>query len=122
VFNWYHDDSGTNVDTIDGALMTLLYLSSSTDGTSAPNPNRIFTSILLTGLSIAIALTISAIQLLTLIYNVRSPVPQTGFWIFLGWINDHYDLLGGLICGVFLLMFLGILVSSYRRRATVPAE
>lgn len=93
-------------DTIDGALMTLLYASpNSPNGMTRPSMTRLFHSILLTSLSIGIAVTIGVIQLLSLIYNIRSPTGN--FWDGVQWLNDHYDIIGGIICGTFLIIGIG---------------
>jgi len=103
-------------DTIDGALMTLLYLSPGSDPSSRPSMTRLFHSILLTSLSIGIAITIGMIQLLSLIYNIRNPEGQ--FWDGVQWLSDHYDIIGGIICGSFLILGLSILLTAkiIRRR------
>jgi nickel/cobalt transporter (NiCoT) family protein len=66
---------------------------------------RLFHSILLTSLSIGIALTIGVIQLLTLIYNIKNPTGP--FWDGVQWIGDRYDIVGAVICGAFLVIGLG---------------
>jgi nickel/cobalt transporter (NiCoT) family protein len=86
--------------------MTLLYVSpNSPNGMSRPSMTRLFHSILLTSLSIGIAITIGVIQLLSLIYNIREPTGP--FWDGVQWINDRYDIVGGVICGAFLIIGIG---------------
>ena len=80
---------------------------------------KLFHSILLTSLSIGIALTIGIIQLLTLIYNVHRPTGS--FWDGVEWIGDRYDIVGGVICAAFLMVgvggvILGKLIRVRRRR------
>jgi nickel/cobalt transporter (NiCoT) family protein len=100
--------------------MTLLYASpNSTDGTTRPSMTRLFHSILLTSLSIGIAITIGVIQLLSLVYNIREPTGP--FWNGVQWINNRYDIVGGVICGAFLIIgiggvLIGKLIRDRRRR------
>jgi len=103
--------------------MTLLYVSPNS-GILAGRPSltRLFHSILLTSLSVGIAVTIGIIQLLTLIYNVVQPTGP--FWDGVEWIGERYDILGGAICGAFLLIgiggvIIGKLVRDKRRRDRV---
>jgi nickel/cobalt transporter (NiCoT) family protein len=98
--------------------MTLLYVGG-TNGISTPSMTRLFHSILLTSLSIGIAITIGFIQLLTLIYNIANPTGR--FWDGVAWLGDHYDIMGGVICGAFLILGIGGVVAgkivrSRRRR------
>src|SRR5436190_20982376 len=101
--------------------MTLLYISpNSTDGRPRPSLTRLFHSILLTSLSIGIAITIGVIQLLSLIYNIREPTGR--FWDGVQWISDRYDIVGGVICAVFLIIgiggvLIGKLIRDSRRKA-----
>src|SRR5271170_571362 len=98
--------------------MTLLYVGG-TKGFSTPSMTRLFHSILLTSLSIGIAITIGFIQLLTLIYNIANPTGR--FWDGVAWLGDYYDIVGGVIRGVFLILgvggvIVGHIVRSRRRR------
>lgn len=98
--------------------MTLLYVGG-TQSFSTPSMTRLFHSILLTSLSIGIAITIGFIQLLTLIYNIANPAGR--FWDGVAWLGDHYDAIGGVICGVFLILgvggvITGKIIRSRRRR------
>ena len=90
--------------------MTLLYTSPGSGPTSSASMSRLFNSILLTSLSIGIAITIGTIQLLSLIYNIRQPEGQ--FWDGVQWLNDHYDIIGGVICGTFLLLGIIIFITA----------
>ena len=100
--------------------MTLLYVSpNSPNMMSTPSLTRLFHSILLTSLSIGIAVTIGIIQLLTLIYNICTP--SGPFWDGVNYLGDHYDVIGGIICGAFLVIgimgvVIGNLVRSRNRR------
>jgi high-affinity nickel-transport protein len=70
---------------------------------------------LLTSLSIGIAVTIGVIQLLSLIYNITSPTGK--FWDGVQWISDRYDIVGGVICGAFILIGIsGIIIGKQVRK------
>jgi nickel/cobalt transporter (NiCoT) family protein len=84
--------------------MTLLYVSPG-GGSKGPSMTRLFHSMLLTSLSIGIAITIGIIQLLTLIYNVKEP--EGAFWDEVEWIGDRYDIVGGVICAAFVIVGIG---------------
>jgi len=105
--------------------MTLLY-AGGTKGVSSPSMTRLFHSILLTSLSIGIAITIGFIQLLTLIYNIANPTGR--FWDGVAWLGDHYDIMGGVICGAFLILGIGgvivgkIVRSRRRKQRQLAAE
>jgi high-affinity nickel-transport protein len=109
-----------DIDTTDGALMTLLYVSPGTSGgLSRPSMTRLFHSMLLTSLSIGIAVTIGVIQLLSLVYNISEP--EGKFWDGVQWIGDRYDIVGGVICGAFVIVgisgvIIGKIVRNKRRR------
>jgi nickel/cobalt transporter (NiCoT) family protein len=100
--------------------MSLLYVSpNSPGGISRPSLTRLFHSILLTSLSIGIAVTIGVIQLLTLIYNVKEPTGP--FWDGVQWLGDRYDIVGAVICGAFFVIgvggvIIGKVVRDRRRR------
>ena len=77
------------LDTIDGALMLALYTSTSL----AKDPIAIlYYSIVLTLVTIVVAVVIGVIQLLTLIDNVISP--SGPFWDGIQTAGDHYDIIG----------------------------
>jgi high-affinity nickel-transport protein len=65
---------------------------------------------LLTSLSIAIAITIGIIQLLSLVYNVKEP--EGAFWDGVQWISDRYDIVGGVICGAFIVIGIGGVIAG----------
>lgn len=86
------------LDTTDGALMMSLYTSTS----FAKDPIAIlYYSIVLTMVTIAAAMTIGVIQLLTLILNTANPTGP--FWDGVANAGDHYDIIGGGICGSFVV-------------------
>ena len=104
--------------------MTLLYVSPG-GGRTGPSMTRLFHSMLLTSLSIGIAVTIGIIQLLTLIYNVKNP--EGAFWDGVEWIGDRYDIVGGVICGAFVIIgiggvVVGKIIRKRRRRARQREE
>lgn len=77
----------------------------------------LYHSIILTSLTVMVALVIGTIQLLTLILNVASPSGR--FWDGVQTAGDHYEVIGGAICGSFVV-FGGLAVLCYkpwRRRA-----
>ena len=87
------------LDTIDGALMMALYTST----TLAKDPIAIlYYSIALTVITVVVALVIGMIQMLTLVLNVVQPKGK--FWDGVAVAGDHYDVIGGGICGSFLVL------------------
>ncbi|KAL2005438.1 hypothetical protein VTN00DRAFT_2649 [Thermoascus crustaceus] len=131
------------LDTLDGALMLSLYiqpaaifLPAKTDSstseliTSSDNiltpesrpgaqPSRnprdplafLYYSIVLTTLTVIVAIVIGVLQLLTLILNAAEPKGK--FWDGVETAGEYYDVIGGSICGCFIIV--GILsVFLYR--------
>ena len=96
------------IDTIDGALMSFAYSSTTM---AADQEGRLFYSIVLTLVSIFAALSIGFIQMLSLVLNVAQP--EGNFWDGVEAIGDHYDVVGGAICGLFLVA--GVASIVYRR-------
>ncbi|KAK1756359.1 high-affinity nickel-transport protein-domain-containing protein [Echria macrotheca] len=96
------------LDTTDGALMMALYTSKAF---SRDVIAILYYSIVLTGITIFVALFIGIIQVLSLVQNVAEP--EGSFWDGVTAIGDHYDIIGGCICGLFLLAGLGS-VAVYR--------
>ncbi|CAK7230742.1 hypothetical protein SBRCBS47491_007690 [Sporothrix bragantina] len=101
------------IDTTDGALMMALYTSKTF---SRDTVAILYYSIVLTGITIVVAAFIGIIQVLTLASNVASPTGR--FWDGVGAIGDHYDIVGGSICGLFLLAGIGsvLVYKPWRRR------
>jgi high-affinity nickel-transport protein len=101
------------LDTTDGALMMALYTSKAF---SRDVIAILYYSIVLTGITIFVALFIGIIQVLSLVQNVAEP--EGSFWDGVTAIGDHYDIIGGCICGLFLLVGLGSVVvyRPWRRR------
>ncbi|KAI9678909.1 MAG: hypothetical protein M1829_001894 [Trizodia sp. TS-e1964] len=101
------------VDTTDGALMLTLYTSANL---AHDQIAILYYSTALTAVTVVVALVIGIIQLLTLILNAAE---STGsFWDGVGDVSDHYDIVGGTVCGSFL--FFGLLsivcYKPWRRR------
>lgn len=77
------------LDTLDGALMMALYTSTSI---AADNIAILYYSIILTAITVVVAMVIGLIQLLSLIQNVASPSGK--FWDGVAVAGDHYDVIG----------------------------
>ncbi|OKP10891.1 High-affinity nickel transport protein nic1 [Penicillium subrubescens] len=125
------------LDTIDGALMFSLYIqpaanflpakrTSSTSEDSADNDGDelpqshdnhrdpiafLYYSIVLTTLTVIVAIVIGVIQLLTMILNVTDAKGK--FWDGVQTAGDYYDVIGGSICGCFII-FGGLSVFLYK--------
>jgi high-affinity nickel-transport protein len=125
------------LDTIDGALMFSLYIqpaanflpakpsttsdasSSTSDGDELPQSHNnhrdpvafLYYSIVLTTLTVIVAIVIGVIQLLTLILNVTDATGK--FWDGVQVAGDYYDAIGGGICGCFII-FGGLSVLVYK--------
>lgn len=65
----------------------------------------LYYSTILTGLTVIVALVIGIIQLLSLILNVAEPTGK--FWDGVAVAGDYYDVIGGSICGLFLIVGIG---------------
>ncbi|OOF92463.1 hypothetical protein ASPCADRAFT_517854 [Aspergillus carbonarius ITEM 5010] len=114
------------LDTTDGALMLSLYVQPSanflppkSDNSSTaplmdedqevePSKNHrdpvafLYYSIVLTCLTVMVAIVIGVIQLLTLVLNVANPTGK--FWDGVQVAGDYYDAIGGGICGCFIII------------------
>lgn len=105
------------VDTTDGALMYYAYSYSS--GETNPYFSRLYYSIILTFVSVIAAFTIGIIQMLMLIISVH-PMEST-FWNGLNRLSDNYEIVGGCICGAFVLAGLfGISMHNYFKKKFTP--
>lgn len=121
------------IDTMDGALMLSLYiqpaahflpserhLTASTRPVQLPTTDNtrnqrdpiafLYYSIVLTSLTVIVALVIGVIQLLTMIDSVVGP--EGKFWEGVETAGDYYDAIGAGICGLFLV-FSGLSVVLY---------
>jgi high-affinity nickel-transport protein len=75
----------------------------------------LYYSTILTGVTVIVALVIGVIQLLSLILNVAEPTGK--FWDGVAVAGDHYDVIGGSICGLFLVVGVAAIFfySKFRR-------
>ncbi len=101
------------LDTTDGALMMALYTSKAF---SRDVVAILYYSIVLTGITVVVSAFIGIIQILSLVQNVAEP--EGSFWDGVGAIGDNYDIIGGCICGLFLLVGVGsvLVYRPWRRR------
>ncbi|KAJ5815646.1 hypothetical protein N7474_007423 [Penicillium riverlandense] len=126
------------LDTTDGALMFSLYIqpsanflppkphnstsdatSTTSDGEELPQSHDnhrdpiafLYYSIVLTSLTVIVAIVIGVIQLLTMILNVTHAKGK--FWDGVQTAGDYYDVIGGSICGCFII-FGGFSVLIYK--------
>ncbi|KHN99712.1 high affinity nickel transport protein nic1 [Metarhizium album ARSEF 1941] len=101
------------IDTTDGAAMVTLY---SSKAFSRDLVALLYYQIVLSGITVLVSAFIGIIQLLSLIQNVADP--EGSFWDGVGAIGDHFDIVGGSICGVFLLVGIVsiVLYRPWRRR------
>ena len=76
------------LDTIDGALMMTLYTSTLAKDTLG----ILYYSVVLTTITVIVAIIIGLIQLLSLVLNVSQPTGK--FWERVGVAADHYDIIG----------------------------
>lgn len=76
----------------------------------------LYYSIVLTGITIVVSAFIGVIQVLTLVLNVAEP--EGSFWDGVEAIGDNFEIIGGSICGLFLIVGLGsvIVYRPWRRR------
>ncbi|TAQ86703.1 hypothetical protein B7494_g4970 [Chlorociboria aeruginascens] len=84
------------LDTTDGALMMTLYTSTSLARDAIA---ILYYSIVLTAITVFVAICIGTIQLLSLIANFS----EGPFWDGIDIIGDHFDIIGGSICGAFVV-------------------
>ncbi|KAK0630909.1 high-affinity nickel-transport protein-domain-containing protein [Bombardia bombarda] len=107
------------LDTTDGALMMALYTSKAFARDAVA---ILYYSIVLTGITVFVSAFIGIVQLLSLIYNVAEP--EGPFWDGVEAIGDHFDIIGGSICGVFVLVGLGsvLVYRPWRRRMDGKAQ
>ncbi|EUC47990.1 hypothetical protein COCMIDRAFT_88520 [Bipolaris oryzae ATCC 44560] len=96
------------LDTTDGALMMSLYTSTQL----ARDPIAIcYYSIVLTVITVIVATIIGTVQFLNLVLNVAEP--QGKFWDGVEKLGDAWDIVGGAICGTFIV-FGGLSVLLYK--------
>jgi nickel/cobalt transporter (NiCoT) family protein len=114
------------IDTTDGALMMTLYTSTSL---ARDTVAILYYSIVLTAITVVVAMCIGTIQLLSLVAAVANPTGK--FWDGVNAVGDNFDIVGGAICGSFV--GFGILsvimyrpwrqrVDRRRQRANIEGE
>lgn len=112
------------LDTIDGALMMVLYTSTAL---AKDHIAILYYSIVLTAVTVVVAVVVGVIQLLNLILSVAEPTGK--FWSGVAVAGDHFDVIGeplvyvplrwadrdegGAICGSFVV-FGGLSVLCYK--------
>lgn len=101
------------LDTTDGALMMTLYTAKAF---ARDHIAILYYSVVLTGITIVVSAFIGIVQLLTLVLNVAGP--EGRFWDGVGAVGDHFEIIGGSICGLFLVVGLGsvLVYRPWRRR------
>lgn len=100
------------LDTTDGALMSALYTSSSF---AHDDIAILYYSIVLTIVTVIVAVIIGTIQLFSLILNVAKP--KGPFWDGVERASDMYDIIGGCIAGLFVIAGVASVLaySSWRK-------
>ncbi|KAL7943405.1 high-affinity nickel-transport domain-containing protein [Trichoderma barbatum] len=101
------------VDSTDGALMMALYTSKAF---SRDIVAILYYSIVLTGITVVVSAFIGIIQVLSLAQNVANPTGR--FWDGVSAVGDHFDIIGGSICGLFVIVGIGsvLVYGPWRRR------
>lgn len=101
------------LDTADGALMMALYTSQAFARDAVA---ILYYSIVLTGITVFVSAFIGIMQVLMLIQHVAEP--EGPFWEGVAAVGDYYDVIGGCICGLFVLVGLGsvLVYRPWRRR------
>ncbi|KAI1488775.1 NicO-domain-containing protein [Biscogniauxia mediterranea] len=101
------------LDTTDGALMMALYTSKAF---ARDTIAILYYSIVLTGITVVVSAFIGIVQVLSLVQNVAQP--EGGFWDGLSVISDNFEIIGGSICGLFLVVGVGsvLVYKPWRRR------
>lgn len=102
------------LDTFDGAAMMSLY-------TSARLANDqiavLYYQCVLTAVTVMVAVVIGILQLLAMILNIN-PSLNGSFWEGVGVAGDNYDIIGGAVCGSFIVfgVLAVLLYKPWRRR------
>ncbi|KAF2763376.1 NicO-domain-containing protein [Pseudovirgaria hyperparasitica] len=100
------------LDTADGAAMMSVYTSSALARDAIA---VLYYSIVLTLVTVVVALVIGVIQVLSLVANVAEP--EGGFWDGVAVAGEYYDVIGGAICGSFIVFgVLSVLLYKPWRR------
>jgi high-affinity nickel-transport protein len=90
------------LDTSDGALMMALYTSKAF---SRDLVMILYYSITLTAITVIISAFIGIVQVLSLAQNIANP--SGSFWDGVSAIGDNFDIIGGSVCALFLVIGLG---------------
>jgi high-affinity nickel-transport protein len=100
------------LDTTDGALMMTLYTSTSL---ARDTIAILYYSIVLSAITVVVAICIGTIQLLSLIANFS----HGKLWDVVDTVSNHFDVIGGGICGAFVVFGASSVVcyGPWRRRA-----
>lgn len=101
------------LDTTDGALMSALYTTSSF---AQDDIAILYYSIVLTIVTVIVAIIIGTIQLFSLILNTAEP--KGPFWDGVEKASDMYDVIGGCIAGLFVVAGIASVLAykPWRRR------
>lgn len=101
------------LDTTDGALMLALYTSKAF---ARDHIAILYYSIVLTGITVVVSAFIGIVQVLSLIQNISEP--EGKFWDGVEAIGDYFDVIGGCICLVFLVVGVGsiLVYKPWRKR------
>ncbi|KAF2718070.1 high affinity nickel transport protein nic1 [Polychaeton citri CBS 116435] len=102
------------LDTFDGAAMMSLY----TSARLASDPIAIlYYQSVLTAITVVVAIVIGTLQLLNMVTSIR-PDLEGGFWDGVAVAGDNYDIIGGSICGAFVVfgVLAVILYKPWRRQ------
>ena len=101
------------IDTTDGALMMTLYTSTSL---ARDTVAILYYSIVLTAITVLVAICIGTIQLLSLVAGVANPTGK--FWDGVNNVGNNFDIVGGAICGSFVVFGIAsvLLYRPWRRR------
>ncbi|KAI0180098.1 Ni2+-Co2+ transporter transition metal uptake transporter [Hypoxylon sp. FL1284] len=108
------------LDTSDGALMMALYTSKAFARDAVA---LLYYSIVLTGVTVAASAFVGVVQVLSLVEATAGPDEDAGedggpFWDGLDALQDRFDVVGGAICGLFLVAGVASAVAygPWRRR------
>jgi len=93
------------LDTVDGALMMALYTSYNTGDARTRDPVRVlYYNIVLTGVTVVVAVVIGVLQTLGLAESVLGDRTQGPFWDGVTGVGARYDVVGGAVCGLFVVV------------------
>ncbi|KAL1305861.1 hypothetical protein AAFC00_004013 [Neodothiora populina] len=101
------------LDTIDGALMMSLYTSARL---ASDTIAVLYYQAILTGVTVLVAIVIGTIQFLGMLQGAAEL--EGGFWDGVIVASDHYDIIGGAVCGSFVVFgLLGVVCyKPWRKR------